>query len=131
MDGITVGKAIAEQGIPIVTGILLVFIVGLACYLVKQIMSMFRKELKDLHKDEESNTNLNNQAIKGIKDITVIQAQTLDKLNNHDKSNAEAWSKMLVGFDRVCDFLNGKNPAIAKVKAEMRAEIEELRGKIK
>jgi len=131
MDGITVGKAIAEHGISIVTGILLVFIVGLSCYLIKQIMSMFRNELKDLHKDGVNNTTLNNEAIKGVKDVAVIQAQTLDKLDKHDKDNAETWSKMLTGFDRICDFLNGKNPAIAKVKAEMQAEIKELEKKIK
>jgi len=119
MNGITVGEAIAEHGIPIITGILLVFIVGLSCYLIKQIMSMFRNELKDLHQDELSNTKLNNEAIKGIKDVAVIQAQTLDKIDKHDKANTEAWGKMLTGFEMVCDFLNGKNPAMAKLKAEI------------
>ena len=62
-----------------------------------------------------------------IKDIAVIISQTSDKLEKHDKMSSESWNKTLAGFDRILDFLNGKNPAITK----LRAEIKEMKEKIK
>jgi len=38
---------------------------------------------------------------------------------------------MLMGFDRMLEFLNGSNPAIAKFRKEIREEIKKLEEKIK
>ncbi|MBA7572371.1 hypothetical protein ES708_14151 [subsurface metagenome] len=83
MNPIELGKAIAEYGIPIITGICLALIVWLVRRLVneqsntnKSILGMFKKELKDLHKDGQKNARLNR------KSITMITALT-EYLNLH------------------------------------------------
>ena len=83
MPGIEIGKAISEYGIAIVTGIFLVLICWLVRYLIteqsknmKNILSMFKVELKALHKGDQTNARLNR------KSITMIGALT-EYLNRH------------------------------------------------
>ena len=101
-----------------------VFIFWIATFLVRKMWSLFEGRLKNIDDNTTENKKLN-------KDIAVIIAQTLTKLEKHDTMSEEAWNKVLTGFDRVCDFLNGKNPAIAKFKAEIRSEMKELKEKVK
>lgn len=97
-----------------------IFIFWVATFLIRKMWSLFEGRIKDIYDNTVESERLN-------KDIAVILAQTLTKLEKHDTMSSEAWGKVLTGFDRVCEFMNGKNPAIAKV----RAEIKELREKIK
>ena len=97
-----------------------IFIFWIATFLVRKMWSLLEGKITNIDNNVTENKRLN-------KDIAVILAQTSEKMDKHDKSSIEAWSKVLTGFDRICDFLNGKNPAIAKVQAEMKA----LREKIK
>jgi len=97
-----------------------VFVFWVAQFLIKKMWGILEGKITNIDNNVTESKRLN-------KDIAVIQAQTLAKLDKHDKSNVDAWSKMLTGFDRVCELLNGKNPAIAKLRAEM----EELKEKIK
>jgi len=97
-----------------------IFIFWVATFLIRKMWSLFEGKINDIYDNTTENKKLN-------KDIAVIQAQTLDKLEKHDNSSSEAWGKVLNGLDRICEFLNGKNPAIAKIQAEMK----ELREKIK
>ena len=97
-----------------------IFIFWVATFLVRKMWGLFEGKVTNIDNNVTENKRLN-------KDIAVILAQTSEKMDKHDKSSIEAWSKVLTGFDRICDFLNGKNPAIAKVQAEMKA----LREKIK
>jgi len=83
MAGIEIGKAISEYGIAIVTGIFLALICWLVRYLIteqsknmKSILSMFKVELKALHKGDQTNARLNR------KSITMIGALT-EYLNSH------------------------------------------------
>ena len=83
MPGIEIGKAISDYGIAIVTGIFLVLICWLVRYLIteqsknmKSILSMFKVELKALHKGDQTNARLNR------KSITMIGALT-EYLNRH------------------------------------------------
>ncbi len=83
MLGIEIGKAIVDHGIAIITGICLALIVWLVRRLVneqsntnKSILGMFKKELKDLHKDGQKNARLNR------KSITMITALS-EYLNSH------------------------------------------------
>ena len=83
MGGIEIGKAISEYGIAIVTGIFLVLICWLVRYLIKEqsknmksILSMFKVELKALHKGDQTNARLNR------KSITMIGALS-EYLNRH------------------------------------------------
>ena len=112
MFGLT-GKEVYEYGI-------YVFILWIATFLVRKMWGLLEGKITNIDNNVTDNKRLN-------KDIAVIQAQTLEKLDRHDKSNIEAWNKMLSGLDKICEFLNGKNPAIAKIRAEMN----ELKEKIK
>lgn len=83
MEGIEIGKAISEYGIAIVTGIFLVLICWLVRYLIteqsknmKNILGMFKVELKALHKSDITNARLNR------KSITMVGALT-GYLNRH------------------------------------------------
>jgi len=83
MGGIEIGKAIDQYGIAIMTGIFLVLICWLVRYLIteqsknmKNILSMFKVELKALHKGDQTNARLNR------KSITMIGALS-EYLNRH------------------------------------------------
>jgi len=96
-----------------------IFIFWVATFLIRKMWSLFEGRIKDIYDNTTENKKLN-------KDIAVIISQTLTKLEKHDTMSNEAWGKVLTGFDRICEFMNGKNPAIAKLKAEMK----ELKEKI-
>jgi len=73
VGGIEIGKAISDYGIAIVTGIFLVLICWLVRYLIteqsknmKSILSMFKVELKALHKGDATNARLNRKSINMI-----------------------------------------------------------------
>ena len=83
MEGIEIGKAISDYGIAIITGIFLVLVCWLIRYLIKEqsknmkdILSMFKVELKSLHKDGLKNASLNR------KSITMIGSLS-EYLNRH------------------------------------------------
>ena len=97
-----------------------IFIFWIATFLVRKMWSLLEGKITNIDNNVTENKRLN-------KDIAVILAQTSEKMEKHDKSSIEAWSKVLTGFDRICEFLNGKNPAIAKVQAEMRALKEKIK----
>jgi len=97
-----------------------VFIFWVATFLIRKMWSLFEGKVTNIDNNVTENKRIN-------KDIAVILAQTSEKIDKHDKANIDAWSKVLNGLDRICEFLNGKNPAIAKIQAEMK----ELREKIK
>lgn len=75
MNPIELGKAIAEVGIPIITAVLLILVVGLVWYLIKSIMGMFRNELKVLHKDSVKTAVLTKRSIVLIKNVSANQKQ--------------------------------------------------------
>jgi len=77
MNPIELGKAISEYGIAIVTGIFLVLICWLVRYLIteqsknnKTVLSMFKVELKALHKDNLTNARLNRKSISMLGRLT-------------------------------------------------------------
>ena len=96
-----------------------IFIFWIATFLVRKMWSLLEGKITNIDNNVTENKRLN-------KDIAVILAQTSEKMEKHDKSSIEAWSKVLTGFDRICEFLNGKNPAIAKVQAEIKALKEKI-----
>ena len=92
MEGIELGKAISDYGIAIITGIFLVLIVWLVRYLIteqsknmKSILSMFKVELKALHKDGLKNANLNRKSIFMIKSLAEYFNKYFN--GNDDKVN--------------------------------------------
>ena len=97
-----------------------IFIFWVATFLVRKMWSLFEGKITNIDNNVTENKKLN-------KDIAVIQAQTLKNLDKYEQSSDKAWNKLLSGFDRILELLNGRNPAIAKIRAEMK----ELKEKIK
>lgn len=96
MNPIELGKAISEYGIAIVTGIFLVLISWLVRYLIteqsknmKSILSMFKVELKALHKDGLTNARLNRKSISMVGKLTEYMNRhfngNIDKINFNKK----------------------------------------------
>jgi len=97
-----------------------VFVFWVAQFLIKKMWAILEGKITNIDNNVTENKKLN-------KDIAVIQAQTLKNLDKYERSSDEAWSKLLSGFDRILELLNGRNPAIAKLRSEMK----ELKEKIK
>jgi len=98
MEGIELGKAISEYGIAIITGIFLVLVCWLIRYLIKEqsknmkdILSMFKVELKALHKDGLKNASLNRKSITMIGSLSEYLNRHFngcaDKVNFKKKTN--------------------------------------------
>ena len=103
MNPIELGKAISEYGIPIITAICLLLIVWLVKYLMKEqsktnkdILSMFKVELKALHRGDQTNARLNR------KSITMISALT-EYLNRYFNGCADK-----VNFKKKVNKANGR-----------------------
>jgi len=101
-----------------------VFVFWVAQFLIKKMWGLLEGKITNIDNNVTINKKLN-------KDIAVIISQTLTKLEKHDTMSNEAWTKLLTGFDKVLEFLNGRNPAIAKLRAEVKGEIEEIKRKMK
>jgi len=97
-----------------------VFVFWVAQFLIKKMWGILEGKITNIDNNVTENKKLN-------KDIAVIQAQTLKNLDKYEQSSDKAWNKLLSGFDRILELLNGRNPAIAKIRAEMK----ELKEKIK
>jgi hypothetical protein len=104
----------------------MVFVLWLSQFLVREIWKLFKGRLAETKAVVEGNKDILVGISQTLKDVAVIQAQTLDKLNKSDEKRETFWHKMLEGMDLLCKNLNGKNPAIIKLQAEMK----ELKGKV-
>lgn len=89
MNPIEVAKAIDTYGISVVTAICLGLIVWLVRYLIneqsknnKTILSMFKIELKALHKDGLTNARLNRKSIRIVKNLS-------EYMNKHFNGSTE------------------------------------------
>jgi len=66
-----------------VKGVLVILFSWLVWYLIRSIMGMFKKELKDLHKDSLLNARLNRKSIKMQKTLTNQFTGLAEYLNHH------------------------------------------------
>ena len=98
MEGIEIGKAISDYGISIITGIFLVLICWLVRHLIneqsktnKDILNMFKIELKALHNDGLKNANLNRKSISMLGTLTEYLNRhfngCIDKVNFKKKTD--------------------------------------------
>lgn len=119
MNPIELGKAIAEVGIPIITAIMLILVVGLVWYLIKRqtkredkhdviqkeervfYRSLVTNDMKELHKDGVRTAELSTKTIKLQKDLE----KGLKEHNGHSK---KAWEKTIESLGVICDKLNNK-----------------------
>ena len=130
MNPIDLGKAIAEHGMPVITAVMLILVVGLVWYLIRRQSKREEKfdierakreerhdkqqdenrkfsrdiitnELKSLHTDSIKNAELNIQGI-------ALQKEMMKDFKGHN-GHAEKFSKeILKSINLVCDKLNNK-----------------------
>ena len=103
MNPIELGKAIADVGVPIITAVMLILVVGLVWYLIKRqtkredkhdviqkeerifYRNLVTNDLKSLHNDNIKNADLNNQSIVLIKDIGENQNKLCKLIESVDR----------------------------------------------
>lgn len=119
MNPIELGKAIAEDGIAIITAVMLILVVGLVWYLIRRqtkredkndtiqseerlfYRDLVTNDMKELHKDNIKNAELNTQTI-------VLQKDMVKQLEKHNGHSKKAWEKTIESLGVICDKLNGK-----------------------
>jgi len=99
-----ISELIKNYGELTMQGVLVILVVWLVWFLVRTIMSMFKNELKELHKDNIKNADLNNQTIVLIKD--------------HASETREYNTKFAEVMNNLLEASNGSNPAIVKLQKE-------------
>ena len=123
MNPIDLGKAIADVGIPVITAVMLILVVGLVWYLIKRQTKredktdeertkrqdqrdMEQREERDYYRalivnDLQKNEELNIQGI-------TLQKEMLNGFKNHN-GHAERFSeKVIESLGAICNKLNGK-----------------------
>ena len=107
MNPIEIGMAIDNYGIAIVTAIILILVVWLVRYLVKQqtddrvyYRKLVTNDMKALHADSTKNAELNNQTI-------VLQKDMIKQLEEHNGFTRQLGEKTVKALEIVCDRLNG------------------------
>ena len=130
MNPIELGKAIAEHGIPIITAVMLILVVGLVWYLIKRqskreekfnierskreerhdkqqdedrkfSRDIIKNELKSLHADSIQNAELNVQGI-------TLQKEMMKEFKNHNGHTEKFSTEIIKSINLVCDKLNNK-----------------------
>lgn len=119
MNPIEIGKAIADYGVPIITGIFLVLFCRLVMYFVAQqtedrtyYRHLVTNDMKDLHHDSVENAKLNNQTI-------ILQKDMAKEMEKHNGYTRKLGEKTLEALDIVCDRMNGGSPASLAIKKEL------------
>lgn len=114
-----IGELISNYGEIGFAGIIIILMVWLVRYLVKQstddklyYRKLISNDMKGLHSDSVKNAELNSQSLILQKDM----AKQLEKHNGHSK---KAWDKTIDSLTIICDKLNGENSAMIKVKKEL------------
>ena len=141
MNPIELGKAIADVGMPVITAVILILVVGLIWYLIQRqtkredkqdtertkrqnqhdeeqkedreyFRNLLTNDVKDLHKDNLKNAELNNQGIILIKDMNK-------NLKYHNGNSQKAWGKTVKILGIISDKMNGGSPASVAIKKEL------------
>lgn len=123
MNPITLGKAIADVGVPIITAIMLILVVGLVWYLIKRqtnredkhdviqkeerlfYRTLVTNDMKELHLDSLKNAELNQKSI-GI-------------LEKHSTESRVGNLKLTGILKNLLKLSNGNNPAIKGLISRM------------
>lgn len=134
MNPIELGKAIAEVGIPIITAVMLILLVGLVWYLIKRqtkredkhdtiqreerifYRNLVTNDMKELHQDSVKNAELNTQGI-------VLQKEMIKDFKSHNGHAKEFSKKIIESIERICDKLSiikDRRKKVKKVELERR-----------
>lgn len=113
MNPIELGKAIAEYGIPIITAVMLILVVGLVWYFVKRQTKREDKRDKQQEQDRKFHKDLITNHLTGLQETgeknTALQENLIKHMEEHDNYCQEASKKIIESFSAICDKLNGKN----------------------
>lgn len=134
MNPIELGKAIADVGIPIITAIMLILVVGLVWYLIKRqtkredkhdviqkeerlfYRNLVTNDMKGLHQDSVKNAELNVQGL-------TLQKDILKDFREHNGHTREFSEKVIKSLNNVCEKLSivgGRRMKNKPVKVERR-----------
>jgi len=124
LNPIEIGKAIADVGIPIITAIMLILVVGLVWYLIRRQTKREdkndaerterqdqrdkeQKEERDYYRvlitnDQKKNVDLNTQGI-------ALQKEMMKEIKDHDNHSREAWKNLNGSLGAICNRLNGNS----------------------
>jgi len=130
MNPIELGKAISEYGIPIITAVMLILVVGLVWYLIKRQTKREEKHDKQQDEDRKFHRDLITNHLTGLQDIgtensklnsqsMLLQKDMIEHLEEHNDYCVKASKKIIESFSAICDKLNGKTP-IKEKKANGR-----------
>ena len=131
MNPIELGKAIAEQGVPIITAVMLILVVGLVWYLIKRqskrevnfdIERAKREERHDKQQDEDRkfHRDIITNHLKGLNEMSLkntelniqgiaLQKEMIKDLQEHNVYCRKASKKIIESFNAICNKINGKN----------------------
>jgi len=119
MNPIELGKAISDTGVPVITAVMLILVVGLVWYLIKRqakredkhddiqkeerlfYRNLVSNDMKDLHKDSLKNAELNQESI--------------DILQRHSKESRDSNLKISGILKNLLKSSNGNNPVIKEL----------------
>jgi hypothetical protein len=98
----------------------MIFVLWLSQFLVREIWKLFKVKLNEIGSHVDDNKLALSEMSKTLKEVAIIQAQTLSKMKEGDNNRNEAWSSLLEILQKMCGLLNGNNPAIMKLQTEMK-----------
>ena len=134
MNPIELGKAIADVGVPVITAVMLILVVGLVWYLIKRqtkredkhdviqkeerlfYRTLVTNDMKELHQDSVKNAELNVQGL-------ALQKDIIKDFREHNGHTKEFSEKIIKSIDSVCEkisIVGGRRIKNKAVKVERR-----------
>jgi Cdc6-like AAA superfamily ATPase len=104
-----------------------VFVFWVAGFLIKKTWVLLEGKIKSIDDNVTENKALNKEIVKLNKDITVIQAQIHSSIREHNEYTVKMWNHQLDAMEKLCQNLNGKNPAIKLIIDEIDNLKKEIR----
>jgi len=130
MNPIELGKAIAEHGIPIITAVMLILVVGLVWYLIKRqskreekfdLERSAREERHDKQQDEDRkfNRDIITNGLKGLHEMSLkntelnfqgitLQKEIMKGFEDHNRHTEKISKEIIKSINLVCDKLNNQ-----------------------
>ena len=152
MNPIELGKAIAEVGIPIITAVMLILVVGLVWYLIKRqtkredkhdAIRLKKEEKHDKDQKEERDyyrdlikNDLQKNAILNTKGLELQRGMMKD-LQDHN-GHSEKFSEKVIetlslqtdAITLVCNKLNGDSPSMREAKKRLNKDRRKVSKKV-
>ncbi len=95
------------------------FVFWVAQFLIKRMWSLFEGKLRNIDDNTIVNKQLNKEIISLIKDTNEIQSRLYSTIMKHDDCSRKTWIKLLHTLDKLCLLVNGHNPELIQIRAEL------------